>query len=414
MNEKNCDILFEYLRGILYGPKIEHMNIEELDEPFQKLGKGLQYLEYAVDEMKRCTEALSRGNLADFTPSRTNPLCENLKNIHANLTHLTWQAKQVAKGDYSQNVSYLGEFSEAFNTMIHQLQEREEFLKQEAKMEKAHANMVESYNLLLLDIIKRSKEEILITSIEKEEILYATQNYEQKIPNEEIYQIFLEKLQRGDFSQETEKDSPEWVWEVEDCANHFYHITTGLMEWQGEKSYAHIILNITEEKKRQKQLESKAHLDMLTQIGNRLYFEEHMKMILKNKVAFSLCYCDLDHLKQINDQHGHLEGDAYIRGFVETVKRYIREKDIFARIGGDEFCIVLIHCPYEIARVKMMQIQEDFIHDTEKEYEKNFSFGIIDVPEDSKGISLKELLHKADEEMYEQKRTHKGMRSRFK
>ncbi|MFR7901198.1 MAG: hypothetical protein ACLU6Y_16235 [Ruminococcus sp.] len=42
-------------------------------------------------------------------------MCENLKNMHSNLNHLTWQAKQVAKGDYSQTVSFLGEFSEAFN-----------------------------------------------------------------------------------------------------------------------------------------------------------------------------------------------------------------------------------------------------------------------------------------------------------
>ena len=55
-------------------------------------------------------------------PPRDNFLCENLKSIHANLNHLTWQAKQVAKGDYAQTVSYLGEFSEAFNTMTGQLQ----------------------------------------------------------------------------------------------------------------------------------------------------------------------------------------------------------------------------------------------------------------------------------------------------
>lgn len=80
--------------------------------------------------MKTYSEALSRGNLSVKTPPRDNFLCENLKNIHANLNHLTWQAKQVAKGDYSQSVSYLGEFSEAFNTMTRQLQEREESFRE--------------------------------------------------------------------------------------------------------------------------------------------------------------------------------------------------------------------------------------------------------------------------------------------
>lgn len=59
-----------------------------------------------------------------------------------------WQAKQVAKGDYSQTVSFLGEFSEAFNMMTGQLKEREQALKNEVLCEKNHAQMVENYNNL--------------------------------------------------------------------------------------------------------------------------------------------------------------------------------------------------------------------------------------------------------------------------
>lgn len=128
--DKNCDLLFEYLRSILYDSQIQTLDVVKLDEPYQKLGLGLQFLERAVREMKTYSEALSRGNLSVKTPPRDNFLCENLKNIHANLNHLTWQAKQVAKGDYSQSVSYLGEFSEAFNTMTRQLQEREESFRE--------------------------------------------------------------------------------------------------------------------------------------------------------------------------------------------------------------------------------------------------------------------------------------------
>lgn len=113
MEDRNCELLFEYLRSILYDSEVKTLEIDSLDEPFRKLGMGLQYLETAVKEMKQCSAALSKGDLSSFKPARENFLCENLKNIHANLNHLTWQAKQVAKGDYSQTVSYLGEFSEA-------------------------------------------------------------------------------------------------------------------------------------------------------------------------------------------------------------------------------------------------------------------------------------------------------------
>ena len=123
MEEKNCEILFEYLRDIIYDSENAKLDLEQLDEPFWKLGKGLQYLDKAVKEVKHYSAEISKGNLSIEAPGRDNFLCENLKNIHANLNHLTWQAKQVAKGDYSQSVSYLGEFSESFNTMTKQLKE---------------------------------------------------------------------------------------------------------------------------------------------------------------------------------------------------------------------------------------------------------------------------------------------------
>ena len=137
MEDKNSELLFEYLRSILYDKKIQPLDVEQLDEPFRKLGRGLQYFAKTFTETKQYAAALSRGNLSVQPPPRENFLCENLKNIHANLNHLTWQAKQVAKGDYSQTVSYLGEFSEPFNTMTQQLKERELKLKQEAEQHRA-------------------------------------------------------------------------------------------------------------------------------------------------------------------------------------------------------------------------------------------------------------------------------------
>ena len=63
MEDKNCEMLYEYLRSILYDSKIQTLDIEQLDEPFQKLGKGLVYLQSAVEEMLQYSEDLSHGNL---------------------------------------------------------------------------------------------------------------------------------------------------------------------------------------------------------------------------------------------------------------------------------------------------------------------------------------------------------------
>ena len=79
MEDRNCELLFEYLRSILYDSEVKPLEIDSLDEPFQKLGMGLQYLETAVKEMKQCSAALSKGDLSSFKPARENFLCENLK-----------------------------------------------------------------------------------------------------------------------------------------------------------------------------------------------------------------------------------------------------------------------------------------------------------------------------------------------
>ena len=408
MEDRNCQLLFEYLRSILYDSDPEGLDIQELDEPFQKLGMGLQYLDHAVREMKSCSAALSNGNLADFTPSRDNFLCENLKNIHANLNHLTWQAKQVAKGDYSQTVSYLGEFSEAFNTMTEQLREREESLKQEAEMEKSHAEMVDNYNGLLLDLIKRSEEDILVTSVNNPRILYSSRNMIEELQNYELYRIFLEKQEHNLLRKASDESSYEWTWDAEDSSHHFYRITTALMEWQGEEAYAHIILEVTQDKLEQDKLEQEAYFDTLTQIGNRYYFQKKLDELLDTETDLIFCYCDLDHLKYVNDNYGHMEGDWYICYFVDIVKHNIREDDIFVRVGGDEFCLVLKGCPKDVALKKIRQIQKDFASESTRSYDKNFSFGIVQLPEGHGAVDVDDILKQADAAMYQQKKEHKS------
>ncbi len=403
MDETNCDKLFEYLRSILYDAEIEKLDIDSLDEPFRKLGMGLQFLAHAVREMKQYTAALAAGNLSVPSPSRENFLCENLKNIHANLNHLTWQAKQVARGDYSQSVSYMGEFSEAFNAMVAQLRERDAKVKEEARLVQQNLAVVEGYNKLLLELIARS-EDILVTAIEDSEILYSTRS---NVQAQEIYGIIRDRLERkrrgmGD-------RVPEWVWETEDSEHRYYRITTARMEWQGRQAYAHIILEITREREEQDRLEMKAYSDTLTSIGNRSFFIKRAKEVLESGEAFVICYCDLDHLKYINDSHGHAEGDIYICSFVECAQQFIREEDIFARLGGDEFCIIFRNCYQDVIEQRMSEIRQAFSQGYSR-YSKSFSYGLVQVPEGHGALSLNELMEQADALMYQQKKARRNAR----
>lgn len=168
-----------------------------------------------------------------------------------------------------------------------------------------------------------------------------------------------------------------------------------------EKEYAYALyLNNSE-------LKVKANQDALTRIGNRHYFLTRMGELLAARETFVLCYCDLDNLKYINDRYGHVEGDRYIHHFVRTVSGHIWAQDVFARIGGDEFCIVFRGCGREDALRKIRQMQKVFGEEWTGEYPGSFSCGAVEVPENHDGMDTAELLNRADALMYVQKKEHK-------
>jgi len=86
-------------------------------------------------------------------------------------------------------------------------------------------------------------------------------------------------------------------------------------------------------------------VDALTQVNNRRYFQEALEReynrALRYKRELSLIAFDVDHFKAVNDAHGHLAGDAVLRQVAAEVKPKLREQDIFARVGGEEFAALL-------------------------------------------------------------------------
>lgn len=87
--------------------------------------------------------------------------------------------------------------------------------------------------------------------------------------------------------------------------------------------------------------------DHLTGLGNRSYFDEtlsYMKATAQREHRpFSLLMLDLDNFKQVNDQHGHTEGDAVLKQFAKILREALRSNDHVFRFGGDEFVLLLAH-----------------------------------------------------------------------
>ena len=117
-------IMLDYIRDVIYDQDKAELAVENLPEGFVDLGKGLRFFSGCVMETRKLAQDLAKGNLSTTIPSRSNEIASPLKSLHASLQHLTWQTQQVAAGDYRQRVDFMGDFSEAFNSMTQQLEQR--------------------------------------------------------------------------------------------------------------------------------------------------------------------------------------------------------------------------------------------------------------------------------------------------
>ncbi len=110
----------------------------------------LQLLQERGDLLQRFVLALSRGDLSQSLDLK-GPFAGSLKTLQASLRHLTWQAKRVAQRDYSQRVDFMGDFSEAFNTMVERLEEKQK------QVEENEQQLTEMNNNLMAEIEERKR-----------------------------------------------------------------------------------------------------------------------------------------------------------------------------------------------------------------------------------------------------------------
>lgn len=152
-----------------------------------------------------------------------------------------------------------------------------------------------------------------------------------------------------------------------------------------------------------------ARRDGLTGIFNRQHFvdeaENALRLAVKSTRCASLVLIDLDHFKSINDTHGHVVGDQVLRRAVAICQRYLRSSDVFGRLGGEEFGILLPGCTPEqaIERSEQIRIAINATADDEtQDISISASLGIASTS--YHGHDLRQLLVAADEALYRAKR----------
>lgn len=116
---------------------IEHSDLkaEGLSPEFAPLADAILSCFANIREVYEFTSAIADGNMEANMPQRHNYFAGPSKDLYYKLKHLTWQAEEVAKGDYSQRVDFLGSFSDSFNFMITELEKREQQIKLNADRE---------------------------------------------------------------------------------------------------------------------------------------------------------------------------------------------------------------------------------------------------------------------------------------
>ncbi|QYJ81665.1 GGDEF domain-containing protein [Shewanella aegiceratis] len=161
----------------------------------------------------------------------------------------------------------------------------------------------------------------------------------------------------------------------------------------------------------QKRLKQLAEYDALTHVFNRGHFTQVAQSALtyceSSEVDLSYILFDLDNFKQINDKYGHAIGDWVLKKVAKACQAQGRKNDIFARIGGEEFCIALPGCDLQTA-VKLAEACRKAIAGidcsaTGHEFEVTASFGITDTQ--MSGYKLERLINDADSAMYQSKET---------
>ena len=171
-----------------------------------------------------------------------------------------------------------------------------------------------------------------------------------------------------------------------------------------EKNYHSVVFSdITKEERYKKELEKLSVTDALTGIKNRRYFEakieEEILRARRYEHSLSFIMLDIDYFKKVNDEYGHSVGDSILVEYTKLISSILREVDTFARVGGEEFMIIVPH-----ANKKNTKELAEKLRSSIERYKKvlpiTMSFGVVEY---IVGEEVEFILKRVDDALYEAK-----------
>lgn len=201
------------------------------------------------------------------------------------------------------------------------------------------------------------------------------------------------------------------------------HVETRLLPDIGEQGqvlgFFAVTTDITEHKLAEERLQQVAHHDSLTGLPNRLLFNDRLDQAIslakRKSRQCALLYLDLDRFKPVNDTLGHTAGDELLQAVAARIRQQVRESDTLARVGGDEFTVILPEIARReeaeiVARKISAALATPFLLGSQKHsVDIGASIGIAVYPADARDAEA--LVKAADAAMYSAKQAGNSIRS---
>lgn len=263
------------------------------------------------------------------------------------------------------------------------------------------AGMILDANQMFLEITGFSHEELIGSGVS----LFRSGNQ-----SPQFYQLMRQELNEKHYWQGE-------IWDRRKNGSVFpAMLTIAVCDESGEiQQFVALFSDITESKNHERQLEQMAHFDPLTKLPNRTLLADRLQLAMKNairnKLHIAVGYLDLDGFKPVNDHYGHEIGDKLLIAVADRIKGLLRDSDTIARIGGDEFVLVLPDLPEGEASAAManrlIQAIEKPIQIDGIEIKISISLGITYFPQQEL-VDADQLLRQADHAMYQAKSSGKN------
>ena len=181
-----------------------------------------------------------------------------------------------------------------------------------------------------------------------------------------------------------------------------FYLTTAkpVLDEEGKVKYAVCISKeITERKRMEQELLYLSTHDILTGLYNRNFFDSELdRLQLSRLFPIGIVVVDMNNLKVVNDKYGHTAGDELIRHVAEALRNSFRAGDVIARIGGDEFAVILVQTSEIGAQAAVSRLRKNV-----KKPPDNLLSIAVGMAVGEEGSSLSKIMREADDQMYADK-----------